>query len=296
MNMRQTTTVQNPSGGACVSCDGPLKPFGPRTGYHYSRCTACGNLQLHPLPTRAELDEAYRKQYATAGHCRSDVDEMTGAARPYYEAIAGVLKTHNAGARALEVGSGWGGLCEVLLAQGFEYTGIDVSEDMVAHCQRRGLPVSFCDIRDVTGTAFDVLVMSAVFEHLVEHDAWLEHARSLLREGGLLVSMQPTARFATVMGTTLRLGNRAAELPQLHQVFCPPWHTVLFSIDGMRVLMERHGFAFAGVSLGPQARGTGLTGLLQRSLGLVNRMGWPLLGARWPLAISHIFAFEKVGR
>ncbi|GMV93329.1 MAG: hypothetical protein AMXMBFR82_31070 [Candidatus Hydrogenedentota bacterium] len=278
---------------ACVSCHGSLEPFGPREGYHYYRCTECGNLQLFPLPTRAELDEAYRKDYATAGHCRSDVDEQTGAARPYYEAIASVLKAHEAGSRVLEIGSGWGGLCEVLLAEGFDYAGIDVSEEMVAHCQRRGFPVEFRDVRDVTGGPFDALVMSAVFEHIVEHDAWLEHARSLLREGGLFVSMQPTARFATFMGSALRLGWRNAELPQLHQVFCPPWHTVLFSIDGMSALMKRRGFELVDVRLGPQARGRGMTGLAQRGLAWINRLGWPVLGTRWPMAISHIFVFRK---
>jgi hypothetical protein len=179
------------------------------------------------------------------------------------------------------------------VSQGIDYRGVDLAEDMVAHCKAKGLPIERGDLFSLESEPHGALVMSAVFEHLVGHDAWLEHARTLLEPGGLFVSMQPTARFARVMGQAARMGIRKLELPQLHEVFCPPWHTVLFSIAGMERLFERHGFELLDVRPGPQGIGRGLTGLAKKTLGLVNAAGWPLFGTKWPFVICHIFVFRK---
>lgn len=281
-------------GQSCVACLAELAAFGVRERFAYHRCVRCGSLQLVPLPTPGELAEAYRTQYASAGHCRSRSEDALGAGQPYFDAIAGALEAHHVDGPVLEVGSGWGGLAETLIRRGVAYEGIDLSEEMVAACQSRGLPIRYCDLADAEAKPHAAVVLSAVFEHLVEHDAWLAHARNQLAPGGLFVSMQPTAHFAAFAGGLLR-NPFTKELPQLHQVFCPPWHTVLFSIEGMKTLMARNGFEFVEVRRGPQAKGPGMTGVLQRVVEAVNRAGWAMAGASWPLVISHIFVFRRVG-
>lgn len=275
-----------------MACHSVLARYGARDRYTYYRCTGCGTLQLVPMPTREELSEAYRDRYATAGHCRTRGEDEAGVAQPYYDALLDTLRAHRVSGRVLEVGSGWGGLAETLLRAGFDYRGIDVSEEMVAACKERGLPIAFKDIADEMETGNGAIVMSAVFEHLIEHDAWLDHAARLLRPGGLFISMQPTAHFARFVGGPL--ARVTGRLPQLHQVFCPPWHTVLFSIAGMTALLRRHGFEPVEVRRGPHARGHGLGGIAQRALETVNRVGWNVLGTRWPLVISHIFVFRRL--
>jgi len=278
---------------ACQCADESL--FGRREGYTYVRCRHCGTLQLDPLPTPAFLAQQYAEEYSQAKHCDNDPDLRDRIARPYYDAIIDGLEAHLAHpGRVLDYGAGWGGMIQRLSDRGHDPQGVEPSDEMQAHCVSHGRPVLHGDLQhpELAGP-FDGLVMSAVFEHLVEHDAWLERAHELIRPGGVFVSMQPTAPFGTFFGNLLRLGNKNATLPQLHQTFCPPWHVVLFSLEGMDAIMRRHGFTRLDVLRGPQAMGPGLTGLAQRALEYTNRVGWAIAREKWPATICHIFVYRR---
>lgn len=277
----------------CVACGGGLRFFGNRLKYTYHQCTGCGTLQLVPIPTREELEQAYLTEYASAGHCDGDPDTRRVSAAPYYAAILRAFEKHGGRGPVLDHGAGWGGLCELFIQKGYECTGVEPSQRMADHCASLQLPVTHGDFWDAGDGPFGAILMSAVFEHLCNYEQWLMHAREVLAPEGLIVSMQPTAPFATFMGQLLRAGMRGRPLPQLHQVFCPPWHTVLFSFEGMQRLFERHGFTLEAVYPGPQGRSPGLLGLSQRMLGALNAVGWPLFGRHWPLLICHIFVLRK---
>lgn len=278
----------------CIACKGKLSLFGRRLHYEYHRCSACGTIQLFPLPDEAGIANSYASKYAGVSHYESDPDLCRTSARTYYQSIIKTLKDYKVEGPVLDYGAGWGGLCEMLIDNGFKCQGIEMSYDMVTYCQRRGLPVKYGDIRTLEGKKFSALALCTVFEHLVAHDSWLAYANQLLRQNGLLVTLQPTAKFANFMGRMVRLYNLNVPLPQLHQVFCPPWHTAFFSFNGMRILADRHGFDLLEILPAPQGRERGLTGLAQRCLELVNRFGWHLIGEGWPLLIAHIFVFRKV--
>ena len=285
------------SGAAsCVACGGHLSLFGRRLNYEYHRCGACGTIQLVPLPGEVELAQAYASQYATERHYEEDPDLCRTSASTYYQSIMQVLKDCEISGLVLDYGAGWGGLCEMLTENGFLCQGLEISEDMVAYCQRRGLPVQRGDLAALGEAEGGVsaLVLCAVFEHLVNHDAWLTRANRLLEDNGVLVTLQPTASFADFMGRLSRLGNIDKPLPRLHQVFCPPWHAVFFSLEGMTELASRNGFELLEIRPAPQGRVSGLIGLAQICLELVNRVGWYLAGRRWPLLIAHIFVLRKV--
>jgi len=52
---------------------------------------------------------------------------------------------------------------------------------------------------------------------------------------------------------------------------------------------------FEAVEIRPAAQGreSGLMKPVQICLGLVNRIGWRLVGSRWPLLVAHIFVFRN---
>ena len=279
---------------SCVACCGPLSFFGRTQGYEYQRCTACGTLQLIPPPSREDLDRAYASEYATANHISPDPAQYYELSRTYCSAALRVLKDYGVQGRIAEVGAGWGGLSQLLLANGFEYDGVEPSEQMASYCRNQGLPVVRGDIMALPGHGYAALVLTNVFEHLVEHEHWLSHANEILQPGGLFVTAQPTAHFARLAAQVFRLGRLNAPLPQLHQEFCPPWHAVLFSLKGMEQLAARHGFELISIRPMPQGRDPGLTGILQRILERVNNLGWLVLRVRWPLVIGHIFIFRKI--
>lgn len=279
---------------SCVACGGSLGPFGKRRNYDYRRCIQCGTIQLAPLPSKADLDEAYNQEYASAAHIDPVPEARNAAGEKHFRAILDALRDHGVRGRVLDYGTGWGGLCQLLIDNGFECEAIELSKEMVSYCQKRGLPVRHGDITTVDRNDFSALALSCVFEHLVNHEDWLARAYSLLRDDGLLVSMQPTARFACFMAQALRLGIKRLPLPALHQTLCPPWHTVLFSLDGMAMLATRHGFELLEIRRAPQGAERGMTGLAQGLLNLINRGGWRAMGTAWPLVIGHIFVFRKV--
>jgi SAM-dependent methyltransferase len=279
----------------CVACGGTLALFGPRLQYEYHRCTQCGTIQLYPLPSAPELGRAYAAEYATAGHYEGDADRCRMSARTYYQSIVSALKDYHAEGLVVDYGAGWGGLCELLMAERFSVQGVEPSDIMAAHCQKKGLPVQHGDLSALKEKDGQIgaFALNAVFEHLVAHDVWLTHAHRLLAPRGLFVTLQPTALFADFVGRVVRFGNRHAPLPAVHQFFCPPWHTVLFSLSGMKQLMAKSGFDLLDIRPAPQGRVRGALGFAQITLETINRVGWGVLGRSWPLLTAHIFVFRK---
>jgi SAM-dependent methyltransferase len=275
---------------SCAACLGCLEPLGPCAGYRYAQCLRCGSIQLDPLPTRDELAAAYR-DYAGAGHYEPTARAARRTNANNFRTIVEALCDHAVRGPVLDYGSGWGGLVEQLREHGFEGEGLDWNEEMVASCLERGLPVTLGDLEALDGRRFAALTLSTVFEHLVDHDAWLERACAALEPGGLLVSLQPTARFAR-LAARLRRG-RNAEIPPLIELYAPPWHTAFFSIDGMRTLLDRHGFDLVEVRFTRSGRKAGVVGLVQATLERVNRIGWRLAREHWPLQVCHTFVFRK---
>ena len=66
------------------------------------------------------------------------------------------------------------------------------------------------ELQALSGQRFGAITLCTVFEHLVDHDRWLQDAHEVLEAGGLLVSLNPTAGFARLAATLLRLGRLQA--------------------------------------------------------------------------------------
>ncbi len=286
--------------GTCVACGGDLELFGPRQGAKYYRCLRCRTLQLYPMPTAAQLAEAYSTLYADARQTEeiADPDLCARTSAPYYEALAAALRDLHVSGLVVDFGAGWGCLSQLLVRGGFQCLSLEPSEKMAAYCKQQGLPVRCGDLKDIEDLRGHVsaFVLCAVFEHLVDHDRVLQGLHRLLKEDGLVVTLHPTSAAYELLAQLFRLGRRKKELPSFHGTFSPPWHTALFSLGGMRRLAQRNGFRIAEIRPAPQGRLKGFTGIVQRCLQAVNHLGWALLGERWPLLTSYVFVLQKVSR
>jgi 2-polyprenyl-3-methyl-5-hydroxy-6-metoxy-1,4-benzoquinol methylase len=251
------------------------------------------------MPDEAELARAYKEEYI-AGRYKEDFsgpDWWRRASRTYCESIVRVLKDYCVNGLVVDYGAGWGHLVDMMIQGGFDARGVELSEHTVAYARKRGLPVQQGDLSLLNGLDGQVsaITMSAVFEHLVNHAAFLSKLRSLLKDDGLFVTLHPTAAIFNLICTLVRVGNKQKPLPSLAGAIVAPWHTVLFSVDGTKQFISRHGFRLLEVRPAPQGRLGGLLGLIQISLELTNRIGWRLFRTRWPLLTTHIFVFQKVG-
>lgn len=286
--------------GTCLVCGGKLTLFGPRLNYEYHICTSCATLQLFPMPDEKALESAYSRQYASAKQTEESNDPKwwKTAGKPYRRDILMALKNNNISGLIIDFGSGWGHMCEMLLENGFDCRGVELSLEMSSYCQEKGLPVEhggFTVVEELNSTKQNIasVVMCAVFEHLTDHHTWLQRFNRILPIGGSIVTLHPTAACYTLIGRIVRIGNRRKQLPELHGSFSPPWHTALFSLKAMEILAEQNGFRLVEIRPASQGVVGGLIGFTQRCLGIVNRIGWHMAGLRWPLITTHVFVLRK---
>jgi len=282
---------------ASVCCSAELVPFGPRLQYHYAECSRCGTLQLSPMPSAEAIERAYEWEYAGAKHTDefSNPEWWERVSRPYRQSVVRALVDYRARGTIVDCGCGWGHLVETLRQSGFDARGVDLSRDEISYAQLKGLPVqrgTLSDLHELEGRV-SAITMLGVFEHLIDHDSLLAQAHRLLCEGGLLVTLHPTATLFRLLATALRLGDRRRQLPDLFGAFTVPWHTVLFSIAGTRRVFERRGFQLVDIRPAPQGRLPGAQGFTQRVLEVANKVGWALTGTHWPLVTTHVFVFRK---
>lgn len=106
--------------------------------------------------------------------------------------------------KALDLGCGRGEWLEVLVNSGFDATGVDLDEGMLAACQERGLKGQLGDaLATLKALPSESLALVSAF-HLVEHvpfefvQGLVQEALRVLMPGGLLVLETPNSENLTV--------------------------------------------------------------------------------------------------
>ncbi|MEK6617291.1 MAG: class I SAM-dependent methyltransferase [Nitrospirota bacterium] len=197
------------------------------------RCEACGLLFLNPRPDRTEMGRFYPPRYFADGTLkprselerrvkrwsnavkrwiREDFYGYPGASLPrgvriirrlllWPEKARRVFRGREilpwvGQGRLLDVGCGPGFGLAALQDQGWDVYGLDASEVVVAHAQKRfgdrvrlGDPVA----TDYKDREFDVVMFSHALEHMYDVPAVLREIRRILDDRGLLVITLPNA-------------------------------------------------------------------------------------------------------
>lgn len=277
---------------SCVACGGSTEFFGTRDTYTYARCSQCGTLQLSPFPSAEDLQRAYSEHYARSGHYGTDGEAIFESAGPFYRAVLEELRRASLPpGPILDVGCGWGGMCRLLRENKYEYLGIDFESESLEYCRTLSLNVRPGSLSAVAGQegGYSAILLLGVFEHLHDHAELLDQAVKLLKPGGVLLILTPTARLYTVVARLRQRLLSTSELPELHAAFCPPWHTAIFSVRGARRLLEHHGFVVDRLVPSPSGNSQGAIRFVQMLATLVARGGSALFGMGWPLVLTHIF-------
>ncbi len=171
----------------------------PRTLFRRSfsvlRCPDCGIAATVPPP---EADESY---YAGPNHYEDHFDRQ----RDLYRGFANHLLDYATDefarrglrrnpVRMLDVGAGRGWLVEQARVRGIDAVGVELNRNNVQIARQTGVPL-FTDLAEL-GQArpdlqcFDVLIFSAVLEHLPEPEPFLHSFARHLEAGGLVVVSQ----------------------------------------------------------------------------------------------------------
>ncbi len=196
------------------------------------RCSECGLGRTLPPPETSgdyyDDNPHYDVQFS------SQRDLYRRFARELLSTLDGMVEP--AGKRLLDVGCGGGFLVEAASAAGFLAEGIDANRNMVNWCIQRGLNVRQGDVTMLkrTGRRYDVIVLSAILEHVYEPEKLLGDCKSLLTGDGVLLIAQASCD-----------GLLPLAFPWGWYGWQPKEHFWHFTPDSLRKLAGQSGFLCA---------------------------------------------------
>lgn len=150
-----------------------------------------------------------------------------------------ILREMGAGPRVLDIGAGLGELAESLMLAGFDALGVEPSASATAHAQAHGRPVrqgtleALCQ-EPAQASAFDVVCLTNVLEHLPDAEAALQGVRGLLKPGGIALVRVPND-FTALQEDARRAVNQGEWWVSI------PHHLYYFDYGSLAALLAANG-------------------------------------------------------
>jgi len=168
-------------------------------------CEGCGLLYRNPRPAAGAVTRAYATEHYDESYLLAELQTQQAWAQTKVPLVAKYLArtTTRSRPRVLEVGSFVGGFLLEGQQLGWDMVGVDPGHDVAAFCRERGLPIFEGTVEEArfAPSSFDAVIIWNTFDQLPDPHPLLEHAVSLLRNGGLLVLRVPNgACFAWMAG------------------------------------------------------------------------------------------------
>lgn len=221
---------------ACVACCSALRAVPVSGGYAY--CSGCGTLSSVPRLRPERLLELLQPDTAADFfHSTVYVAGVEARRRRFAERISSILQYLPSG-RVVEVGCAMGLFLEQLLENGFDAVGVEVVPSALELCRARDLPVhagSFEEVNLPEEGGYDALFCWDVLCHLASPEEFLAKAWRLLKPGGLLFLTTPNS-------TGIEYDTFWADGKRHHQNLKPHVFLEIFSLQGLRILLERCGY------------------------------------------------------
>lgn len=197
-------------------------------GYGVYACSNCGLGFASPLPDQSDFDKYYARlsKYEYSGS-PSEAD----LAR-HQQMAALIRRLRGTAGRVLDMGCATGWFMQALLREGFSLVeGIEPSPTAVERACAMGLSVSVGTLWSPSEDSdpWDLLILSAVLEHVYDLNAAIKKLRSLISTGGHLFLQLPDASRFT----------EAIDAP--FQEFSLE-HINFFGPRSLQSLMAKHGF------------------------------------------------------
>lgn len=168
--------------------------------YDVVLCNKCGFAFADKIPTQ----EKFSKYYAEMSkyEFNSQEGKVSDDAMVHFAEIVKFLEPYLAGkqAKILDIGCATGALLSVFKSKGYSSLhGIDPSPSCVQAAQKLySIKIKLSNIADFKAKEkFDLIILSAIMEHLIDFNSSIEKISSLMDDNGLLFIEVPDAeRFA----------------------------------------------------------------------------------------------------
>lgn len=264
----------------CILCECEGQPiysgqkdrlFGAVGSWDLKICSnrECGLIWLDPMPLPEEIGKAYANYYT---HSKRNETERVGLLKRIYrlmkrgywagkynyqigpgafplkilgkflyffplrrreaEADARHLKAVTQG-RLLDVGCGSGEWLATMRELGWKVEGVDFDENAIRVARQSGLQIYHGSLeqQNFPNESFDAVVLNHVIEHVPNPVGTLTECARILKRGGKLVLFTPNS--SSLSHQLFKQNWRGLE---------PPRHLHIFSMQSMRLLLERAGF------------------------------------------------------
>jgi dolichol-phosphate mannosyltransferase len=223
----------------CRLCGGVADFSFNKAGFNLYACRDCNLVQVHPPVSQAQLEEYYGQTYFKAANTATlsyrDYETSISFKQPLFDCIESSLKLLDNVHKVLDIGSAYGDFVEHLQQNGYDATGIDISDHAVRMAQSKGRNVLRKTLEDFAAATpdggFDAVTMLDLFEHLSNPIEGLAQVRGLLRPGGYAMILTPNTH-----AFMHRLLGRHWYL------FTLPQHLNYFNTDNIRHLADRQGW------------------------------------------------------
>lgn len=238
----------------CPFCDSSdhtvYERFGSRYQYTYVQCSNCTLIYSSPRPRydQAFVDAAYASYYQYADNLSTeDLRHIKQSALGMFEQEIAYIKQYDKKQTALlDIGSGMGTFLLAAKPYYNNLTGLDVSQQMASFVKKQlGLNVEVAQYENYNpGHKFSLIHMSHVLEHVPNPNLWIQHSRTLLEQGGILVINIPHK-----MGLSHRIQHMLYKLKLKKQISSSwadpartPDHLFEPTIKSMKYLLEKNNF------------------------------------------------------
>lgn len=227
----------------------------------------CGLIWLDPMPAKEDIGKAYSSYYTHGREAlsKSWLNKLSCSAvegylavrygysrlnLPIWKKILGLLLflhpgrkidadfsvmwlKNVPGGRLLEVGSGSGEMLKHFQELGWNVEGVDFDPQAVKTAKENGVKVNLGSLeeQDFSEASFDAVIMSHLIEHVHDPAGLLAASWRFLKAGGKLTVITPNNKSLWHK----LFGSHWMSLD-------PPRHLSLFSVDALRILVERAGF------------------------------------------------------
>ncbi len=301
----------------CVLCEEDRRSLYADRAYSYQgrwhdivRCSSCGLLSLEPFPAPAEIDsfyqdpEYYQKHFDFGFSGKAYGEE--GRAREYRGLLEGIRR-NAAGKKMLEIGCAAGDFLDFASKNGFECTGLELSEWAVREARKKypSLAIVRGDLSALERLEgdFDVILLADVLEHLADPVASLKKIAARLSKNGIVYLRVPSFvnswYFPWLRSAAKRVDLGAAKgflkLPKDTEE-SPPYHLHEYSTSNLKMLLNKSGLRvkavrrFVPLPYMLLDTGSAKDKLVFYSLNVVNQLS-RVLG---PLGMKTDIAGEKV--
>lgn len=196
-----------------------------KNGFEVFRCRNCQTLFT--------IGEDISEQFNYDGYYDESNLSVPQFIERRLDEIIGEFDSYRQSNRLLDVGCGQGTLMAAARRGGWQVEGVEVSRSAVEFLRKKGFQVYHGKLTAAfPAHSFDVVTASELLEHVSEPLELLDEIVRILRPGGLFWATTPHGR-----------GVSAKLLGAQWTVVSPPEHLHLFSVKGMKFLLEKAGFS-----------------------------------------------------